>query len=228
MIINDLPSAEKPRERLIQYGASNLSTEDLLAIILRTGIKNLNVKELSSLILTKIKAIEDLANLTIGELTSIRGLGTVKAITLLAALELGKRVNNKEIKERVVINNTDTVHEYFSNLIGSSQQEEILTIFLDYKKRLISYKIMYKGTDNSAVASVKEIYNYAIKENASGLIIMHNHPSGILVPSEADIKLTNDLIEAGKIIGIPLLDHLITNGKEYYSFFQEELVANET
>ncbi len=228
MIINDLPSAEKPRERLIQYGASNLSTEDLLAIILRTGIKNSNVKELSSLILTKIKAIEDLANLTIGELTSIRGLGTVKAITLLAALELGKRVNNKEIKERVVINNTDTVHEYFSNLIGSSQQEEILTIFLDYKKRLISYKIMYKGTDNSAVASVKEIYNYAIKENASGLIIMHNHPSGILVPSEADIKLTNDLIEAGKIIGIPLLDHLITNGKEYYSFFQEELVANET
>lgn len=79
-----------------------------------------------------------------------------------------------------------------------------------------------------AIASVKEIYNYAIKENAAALIIMHNHPSGVLTPSDADIKLTNDLIETGKIIGIPLLDHLITNGKKYYSFFKEEMVSNET
>ena len=226
MIIKDLPNAEKPRERLLKYGADNLSNEDLLAIILRTGTKNQNVKILSGIVLTKIKEISSLDKLTIGELTEIKGLGKVKAITLLAAIELGKRVANKEINTGVLINNTDLVHQYFSNIIGDKEREEMLVILLDHKKRLISYEVMYKGTSNSSLASPKDIYNYAIKERASALIIMHNHPSGIISPSEEDLIFTNNLITTGKIIGIPLLDHLITNGKEYYSFFNE-MVTNE-
>ncbi len=226
MIIKDLPNAEKPRERLLKYGADNLSNEDLLAIILRTGTKNQNVKILSGIVLTKIKEISSLDKLTIGELTEIKGLGKVKAITLLAAIELGKRVANKEINTGVLINNTDLVHQYFSNIIGDKEREEMLVILLDHKKRLISYEVMYKGTSNSSLASPKDIYNYAIKERASALIIMHNHPSGIIKPSEEDLIFTNNLITTGKIIGIPLLDHLITNGKEYYSFFNE-MVTNE-
>ena len=227
MKIKDLPATEKPRERLLKYGSVNLSNEDLIAIILRTGTKNQNVKILSNLVLTKIKSINYLDDLTIGELTEIKGLGKVKAITLLAAIELGKRVANKEINDRVLINNTDLVHKYFSHLIGAKSQEEMIIILLDYKKRLISYKIMYKGTSNSSLASPKEIYNYAIKEKAAALIIMHNHPSGVINPSNEDLEFTNNMITSGKIIGIPLLDHLITNGKEYYSFFNE-MVSNET
>lgn len=226
MKIKDLPNEEKPRERLLKYGASNISNEDLIAIILRTGCKEESVKDLSNRVLSKIQNIEDLKDLSINELTEIKGLGRIKAITILAALELGKRVNNKSIKESVVLNNTELVHNFFASLISSSRQEELLVILLDNKKRLISYEIMYKGTESSSVVSPKEIYNYAIKNRASAVIIMHNHPSGIIEPSQADIEMTNSLVYTGKIIGIPLLDHLITNGKNYYSFFNE-MVKNE-
>src|SRR5574344_1944293 len=172
MTIKDLPNQEKPREHLLKYGASNLSNEDLLSILLRTGSKDNNVKIISNEILTKIKAIEDLDDLGINELTSIKGVGKVKAITLLAAIELGKRVSNKTINEGLVINNTNLVHSYFANIIASSKQEELLVILMDNKKRLISYQIMYKGTDNASLVSPKDIFNYAIKERASGIIIM--------------------------------------------------------
>lgn len=221
MILKDLPTSEKPRERLLKYGASYLSNEDLISIILRTGTKNQSVKVLSSKVLSKIKSISDLNDLSIAELTSINGLGKVKAITLLAAIELGKRVSNKEIEEGITLNNTDLVHSYFSLLIGSKIQEELLVILLDNKKRLINYKIMYKGTATSSLASPKEIYYYAIKENAAALIIMHNHPSGVILPSDDDYLFTKSLMQTGNLVGIPVLDHLITNGKEYYSFFKE-------
>ena len=116
MKISELPNSEKPRERIIKYGPSNLSNEDLISIILRNGIKDQNVKIISNQILTKIKSINKLSDLTINELCQIKGIGKIKAITLLASIELGKRVNNKEINEGVLINNTDLVHKYFSHL----------------------------------------------------------------------------------------------------------------
>lgn len=221
MKIKDMPLSERPRERLIKYGKENLSNTDLLSIILRTGTKDNNVTEISNKILNKIDDIQSLDDITIQELTSINGMGLSKSITLLAALELGKRVNNKNIKERILLNNSDLIHNYFSNLIGFDKQENLLVILLDNKGRLINYQIMYKGTSTSSNASIKEIFNYAIKQQASGIILMHNHPSGIINPSKQDIDLTNRLIKTGEIIGINILDHLITNGKEYYSFFKE-------
>ncbi len=226
MNLKKFPDSEKPRERLIKYGAENLSNTDLISILIGTGTKNCNVKELSSIILSKINSIESLDELTIAELTSIKGLGKAKALTIMAAIELGKRVLSKSINERLLINNAKTINEYFSSIISYSKQEELLVILIDNKKRLISYKKMYKGTSNASYASPKEIFNYAIREGADALIIMHNHPSGIVTPSNADKMLTNSIIETGKVIGIPLLDHIITNGKEYYSFFDNE-VTNE-
>lgn len=226
MSIKDLPNSEKPRERLIKYGANNLSNEDLLSIILRTGTKEKNVKILSHEVLTKIKKLEDLSNISLNEFTSIKGLGEVKAVTIIAALELGKRVNNKTITERLLLNKVSLVHDYFANLIGDKHHEELLVILIDNKKRLLSYQIMYRGTGEEIACSPKEIFYYAIKEKASGIIMMHNHPSGDIRPSEADIKITNNLIMTGKIVGIHLLDHIITNGINYYSFF-DEMVKDE-
>jgi DNA repair protein RadC len=226
MKLKDLPNEEKPRERLLKYGASNISNEDLISILIRTGSKNLNVKEVSSKILSKIKNISSLNDLTVRELMEIKGVGQTKALTLIAAIELGKRVSTISIEDRVILNNTETVHKYFSPLISHLKQENLLVILLDNKKRLISYQNMFKGTSTASVVSVKEIFNYAIKERAEALIIMHNHPSGVIIPSEADKELTNNLILSGKLMGIPLLDHLITNGVEYYSFF-DEMVKNE-
>lgn len=226
MKLKELPNEDKPRERLVRYGASNISNEDLISILLRTGNKDENVKDISNKVLSKIDSIENLDDLSINELIEIKGIGKIKAITLLAAIELGKRVGTKSIKERLLINNTMLVHKYFAPIISNSKQEELLVILLDNKKRLISHEIMYKGTSEASNISVKEIYNYAIKNRAAALIIMHNHPSGVINPSTADKEITNNLISAGKIMGIPLLDHIITNGEKYYSFF-DEMIKNE-
>lgn len=225
MKIKDLPDLEKPRERLNKYGAKYLSNEELLAILLRTGSKDKNVKELSSTVLTKLKTIEDMDKMTINELSSIKGIGKVKAITLLAAIELGKRVNTKSFNENITLNNAALINEYFSNYI-TGDKEKLLVILLDNKKRLISYQIMYEGTSEEVSASPKEIFNYAIKERAASIILMHNHPSGVITPSSADEGLTKNLALSGQMLGINVLDHIITNGKEFFSFY-EEMNKNE-
>ena len=221
MRLKELPKEEKPRERLIKYGVKNISNEDLISILINTGSKKRNVKELSIDILSKIKSINSLNDISIRELMEIDGVGISKALTIIAAIELGKRVSNLQIEDKLLLNNTNLVHKYFSSIIANMKQENLLVILLDNKKRLIAYQNMFKGSDTSSVVSIKEIFNFAIKERASAIIIMHNHPSGNTNPSNEDINLTNNLIMSGKIIGIPLIDHIITNGVDYYSFFNE-------
>ena len=218
MKLKEIPKNERPRERLIKYGAENLSNEDLISIILGTGTKDINVRELSIKILNQIKSLNDLSNLTVKELTSIKGIGEAKAINLLAAIELGKRVNNLVIDNKISLNNSEKVNKYFSNLIVKSKQEELLVILVNNMKKMIDYKIMFKGTDTSSLVSIKEILNYAITNHASGIIIMHNHPSGNPEPSNADKLLTNKLLASSNIVEIPLLDHIITCGKSNNRF----------
>ena len=221
MKLKELPNEEKPRERLIKYGANNVSNEVLISILLSTGFRNNNVKELSSQILSKIKNIKSLSEISLNELIKIKGIGKAKALTIIAAIELGKRVSEYTLEDKIVLNNTSKVYMYFKNMIKNEKQENFLVVLIDNKNRLISYKIMYKGTSDSSLVSIKEIFNYAIRESASAIIVLHNHPSGIPSPSKEDIKLTNNLINSGKIIGIPLIDHLIIGNNNYYSFYNE-------
>ena len=221
MKLKELPTNELPRERLINYGESNLTNEELLSIILRTGTKNISVKEVSNNILSSIENINDLNNIDIQELSKIKGVGIVKAVTLKASIELGKRVSNIEINNLMKLNNSDIVHDTFKSLFIGLKQEKLLAIYLDNKKRLINYKLITIGTNDQTLFHPRDIIYNAIKCNASGIIIMHNHPSLDIIPSKADIEMTNTLIEACNIVGIPLLDHLITNTKNYYSFFKE-------
>lgn len=221
MKLKELPSTELPRERLINVGESNLTNEELLSIILRTGTKNISVKEVSMNILSSIENINDLMNIDIYELSKIKGVGLVKAITLKASIELGKRVNNIEIKNNMKLNNSEIVHNTFKSIFIGLKQEKLLAIYLDNKKRLINYKIITIGTKDQTIFHPRDIIYNAIKCNASAIIIIHNHPSGDINPSKADIELTNTLINSCNIVGIPLLDHLITNTKNFYSFFKE-------
>lgn len=221
MKIKDMPECEKPRERMLEYGVENLSNVDLISIILRNGVKDISVKEVASNILNKIDTINDLSNLGIRELSNIKGVGEVKAITLLASIELGKRVSIKEIRPNMKLTNKDLVHEVFKKYFINEHQEKFLAIFLDNKKCLISYKTLFIGTNNQSIAHPREIFMEAIKAGACGLIVMHNHPSGNVLPSIEDKNITERLIESGHMLGIPLLDHIITNGEEYYSFYDE-------
>lgn len=221
MKLKELPVNELPRERLINYGVESLTNEELLSIILRTGTKNISVKEVSNNILTSISNINELNDIELNELSKIKGVGIVKAVTLKASIELGKRVSNIEISNLMKLNNSDIVHDTFKSLFIGLKQEKLLAIYLDNKKRLISYKIITIGTKDETMFHPRDIIYNAIKCNASGIIIIHNHPSGDITPSKADIKMTNNLIESCDIVGIPILDHLITNTKNYYSFFKE-------
>ena len=221
MKLKELPINELPRERLINYGTENLTNEELLSIILRTGTKNISVKEVSNNILASINNINDLNNIDLYELSKIKGVGIVKAVTIKASIELGKRVSNIEINNLMKLNNSDLVHETFKSIFIGLKQEKLLAIYLDNKKRLINYKIITIGTKDQTMFHPRDIIYNAIKCNASGIIIMHNHPSQDITPSNMDIEMTNNLIESCNIVGIPLLDHLITNSKNYYSFFKE-------
>lgn len=223
MSIKDLPVSELPRERLLTYGVSSLSNSDLLSIILRTGVKDISVREISDNILKQIGSLSSLNDIGIRELSNIKGVGQVKAVTLLAAIELGKRVSSPEIELKMKLNNTELVHNFFKNYFKNLKQEKFMTIFLDNKKRLISYKILFIGTLDRSIVHPREIFNEALKNNASSIICIHNHPSNDITPSKEDIIFTKQLVESGKIIGIPLVDHIITNGSEFYSFYESKL-----
>jgi len=224
MKLKTLPKNELPRERLVQLGASSLSNEELLSIIFRTGIKNMSVKEVSNNVLSSVSSVQELANISIEELSNVKGVGMVKAVTLLASLELGKRVYSKGIENNTLLNNTMTVHETFKSLFKSLLQEKFLVIYLNTKKELIGYDILFVGTLDSTSFHPREVLKGAIKKSASAIIVMHNHPSGTVVPSNNDIILTKQLMKACNIVGIPLLDHLITNGNDYYSFFDNGVI----
>ena len=221
MLIKDLPECEKPRERMLEYGVENLSNVDLLSIILRNGVKDISVKEVAINILNNVESINDLSSLGVRELSNIRGVGPVKAITLLASIELGKRVSIKEAKANMSLSNKEKIHEVFKKFFINENQEKFLAIFLDNKKCLISSKILFIGTNNASIAHPREVFMEAIKANASAVVVMHNHPSGNVLPSEEDKNITEKLIQSGHMLGIPLLDHIITNGEEYYSFYDE-------
>ena len=219
--IKDLPENEKPRERAIKYGIDSLSNEELLSIILKTGTKNHSVKHLASLVLSTIKNINDLKDITLNRLVSINGIGKVKSIELLASLELVKRVYYEKEKINIKLNNADKIYEYFKDLFIGEEQENFYAIYLNTKSMLISYKLLFKGTINMSYVHPREIFKYAVIESAYSIIIMHNHPSNDVTPSIQDEELTYNLMNIGKTMGIPVLDHIIFGNDKYYSFYKE-------
>lgn len=220
MKIKDMPTNEMPREKMLALGEKNLSNRELISIVLRSGVKDSSVMEIADNILSTVDSINDLSNIGVRQLSNIKGMGQTKALTLLSAIELGRRVYSKEVKYNMVLNNKDIVHDVFKSSFKNMKQEKCIAIFLDVHKRLIAYKIISIGTVSSSLVHPREVFKEAIKYCASSIILMHNHPSNDLTPSKKDIELTQNIVESGKIVGIPLLDHLITNGEECYSFYE--------
>ena len=220
IMIKDLKEEEKPRERLIKYGKESLSNEELLSIILKTGTKNYSVKTLAKLLLKEINNINDLKDITINKLMSIKGIGKVKAIEILAALEVGKRVYYLKDNNDIKLNSIDKIFEYFRYMLMYEHQENFIAVYLDSTLRLISYKILFKGTLNTSIVHPREIFKYAFLESAYSIVIIHNHPSGEVIPSKQDVELTNKLFEIGSLMGVPILDHIIIGKDKYYSFYE--------
>ncbi len=218
--IKDIPIYERPRERLIKYGVSNLSNEELISIIIKTGSKEHNVKELSSIILKELGSIKEFRNISINKLSGIKGIGVVKSIELLASIELGKRVYYEKEKINIKLNSSDKIYEYFKDIFIGEDQENFYAIYLNTKSMLISYKLLFKGTINMSCVHPREVFKYAVLESAYSIIIMHNHPSNDVSPSIQDEEVTQALMNLGKTMGIPVVDHIIFGNDKYYSFYE--------
>lgn len=223
MKIKDLPNNDRPRERLIKYGVKNISNEELISIIIKTGKKNKSVKMLASEVLSYYDGIENFKNIEISNITKIDGIGKVKAIELIAAIELGRRIYYEKEFNKFQIRSSIDIYEYFYNLIGDLKQETFYVIYLDNKKKIIDKKLLYIGTINSSVAHPREIFKYAYLMSASFIICLHNHPSGDSNPSNEDIVFTENIIKIGNIQKIELLDHIIIGKNNYYSFFEKKM-----
>jgi len=195
-----------------KYGPERLSDVELLAIILRTGTKDLNVLKLAQKILQKFEK-EKFVNVTINDLKDIHGLGKVKSGEILACFELGRRML-KDKKSSIILNPKD-VWERMMDVRGS-KKEHFVVFYLDSRNQEIQREIISVGTINESLVHPREVFEGAIKNNASAIIIAHNHPSGNLEPSQADIEITKKLINAGRILDIKILDHIIV-GKETWS-----------
>ena len=222
--IADMAVSERPRERLLTYGAGSLSSAELLAILLGTGqgAGKLSAIGLAQLILQTIgkdhsDAIASLQNITVAELTQIHGVGTAKATTIVAAVEIGKRVFLARPPDRAVVSSPDVASAALSQDLMYQQQERFAILLLDNQHRIIGKRLLTIGSATETIAHPREIFAEVIRSGAVKCIVAHNHPSGNVSPSSADLQLTRQLLEGAKILDIPILDHLILGNGSYCS-----------
>lgn len=217
LLLREVPSCSLPRERLQQFGEGALSDQELLAIVLRTGRYQVNVMELAGQLLNHFTSLYELKQATIEELMVIKGIGMTKAIELKAVLELGLRTQRAMLPKLGRINNSYDIAQHLIQELRDSQQEHLICVYLNTKNEIIQKKTLFTGSLNQSVAHPREIFRGAVRCSAARLIICHNHPSGNPKPSANDIAFTKRVIECGEMMGIELLDHIITGNEEFVS-----------
>ncbi|MBP6491531.1 MAG: DNA repair protein RadC [Clostridia bacterium] len=224
-LIKDLPFEERPREKLIQCGAGALSNSELLAILIGTGTKEMSAIMLANRVLALEKeGISYLAGCLPEELSEIPGMGMAKSCQIIAAIELGKRIATKPRMNKVNIKSPDEVASLFIEEMRYLKKEYFKVLLLNTKNEIIMIENISVGSLNSSVVHPREVFCIAIKKSACSLIAVHNHPSGNPAPSQADIDITKRLMEAGELLGIKVLDHLIIGDGVYISLKEKLLI----
>ncbi|MFJ7663141.1 DNA repair protein RadC [Lysinibacillus sp. NPDC097162] len=216
-MIRDVNIADRPRERLLRQGAKSLSNQELLAILLRTGTKEESVLVLANRVLSTFERLHHLKHATIEEMVAIKGIGEVKAIQILAAIELGRRLSQKQNDDKYTVRSPQDAAAYLMPDMTSLSQEHFVVLFLDVKNQIIHKKTIFIGGLNASIVHPREIFREAVKRSAATIICAHNHPSGVPTPSPEDIEVTKRIQEAGFIIGIELLDHVIIGDHQFIS-----------
>lgn len=217
LTIREMPANLRPRERLLKEGVQALTDIELLAILLRTGSPGGSVLELAAVVLNHFRSLRELLQASIEELSNIKGIGPAKAAQVKAALEFGRRVTEQKIDDRAVIRHPEDAADLVMEEMRSLDREQFRALLLNTKHQLIGREIISIGTLNSSMAHPRELFKNAIKRSAAAMILVHNHPSGDPAPSQEDIGITKRMMEAGGIIGIEILDHLIVGDNRFVS-----------
>ncbi|MBC8383626.1 MAG: DNA repair protein RadC [Candidatus Cloacimonetes bacterium] len=222
--VRDLPIEDRPRERLQKVGVDNLSTQELLALIIEKGGRGQTVLTLAQNLLAHFGNLQNIKNASIEELKKVKGIGFATACKLQASFKLGEKAELHIAKFGEKIKKPETVFNLLKNEIGNKKKESFYILSLTTRNNLISVDKVSTGTLSASLAHPREVFLPAIQNSASTVIIVHNHPSGDTQPSEDDLEITKRLIEAGKILGIDLVDHIIVSRTNYFSFKDKGLI----
>lgn len=226
LTVKELPTSERPYEKCEQFGAGALSDAELLAVIIRTGTQKQRAIDLAVNILnysTAYPGLKGLNYLSMKELTKIKGIGRVKAIELLCLTELTRRMAKEAMRDSLRLTAPQSVADYYMQDMRHKTAEQVLLVMLDSKNRILKDLVISEGTVNTSIMPVREVFIYAVKYEAVNIILLHNHPSGDPTPSAEDIRVTKKIAEAGKLIGISLMDHIIIGDNRYISLKEQGL-----
>lgn len=221
--IIDMPLGERPRERLLNYGPSSLSNAELLAILLRVGNPGENVVAMSTRLLVEFNGLSGLAKASYSELTQSKGMGGAKVAQLKAALELGRRLLVASPDSRPQITSPNDAANFLMLEMSGHEQEHLISIMLDTKNRIIGTHTIYVGNVNASIVRVSEVFREAVRQNATAIIVAHNHPSGDPTPSPEDIQATQSIVEAGHLLHIQVLDHVVVGHQQFVSMREQGL-----
>lgn len=224
MKVKELKEEERPREKAMQHGVPALSNRELLALLLRNGTRAQSVLEMADEVLALKGTLGELGNASMQELMRVKGIKQAKALELNAAFELCRRIAFDKVMYKEQIEEPEDILDWLNQEIGYAKQEHFLVLFLDQRNHVLCYRTMFVGTLTNASVHPREIFKEAMQQGCAKIICVHNHPSGDPTPSDADISLTRAIQEAGNMVAIPLLDHIIVSRNTYISFRQKRLM----
>ncbi len=222
--IRNLLFEEQPREKLVDHGPDVLTDAELLAILIRSGSRKMNVVDTTRKLLSHFGSLSRLTRQDWQSLCDIPGMGKVKALTLVAAFELARRINSDFGEQEIKFTRPEHVNQFFGPRLRDLDKEVFVAAYLNSGKRLLGYDKLTIGGAQSTIVDVPEIFRKALLNKANGLIVVHNHPSGVKRPSQADIRITQKMVETGKTLDLPVHDHIIICGNDFYSFASEGML----
>ena len=231
--IKELPKLQRPYEKCIREGAGSLSDSELLAVILRSGTKEASSLSLANKILalaedSSYPGLLGLLHLSLAQLMKIRGIGKVKAVQLQCIGELSKRMASAAARPALSFHNPDTIARYYMERLRHEEQEHLYCMMLDNKNHLLAEHLLSRGTANATIVTPREVFMEALRHHALCLILIHNHPSGDPSPSQCDMDVTRRMYQAGELMGIHLLDHVVIGDQKYFSFREQGLLDEYT
>jgi DNA repair protein RadC len=224
LMMRDVPNEDRPRERMLRFGPSSLSHAELLAILLRTGTVSESAVHLAQRLLREAGSLRNLVDMSIDELTRLKGIGTAKALQLQAGIELGRRLARSSPEEAARIRSPQDAARLVMEDMRYLPNEHFVCLFLNTKNQVIARETLSIGSLNATIVHPREVFRAAIKRNSASIICVHNHPSGDPTPSPEDVELTRRLTEAGEIIGIDVLDHIIIGDQSFISLKERGLL----
>lgn len=227
--IKDLPAEQRPYEKCEGYGAEALTDSELLAVILRTGTKDMNSLSLAESVLsatgkTSFPGLPGLYHMSVRDLMKLPGIGKVKAIQLKCIGELSRRIARSAARQSLKMSDPQTIAEYYMERLRHEEQEHMYSLMLDARSNYMGEQLLSRGTANATLITPREIFAEALRRQALGIVIIHNHPSGDPSPSDCDIEVTSRVMHSGNMLGISLLDHIVIGDHRYFSFREQGLI----